>query len=100
ILIQSIISAQWLSVEKYSLIEASELITTHNLGFPRIGAQQELKRALESYWAGSLGLEELEAVGRQLRVRHWDAQARTGLAYVPVGDFAWYDQILEWTALL
>jgi 5-methyltetrahydropteroyltriglutamate--homocysteine methyltransferase len=76
------------------------LITTHNLGFPRIGAQRELKRAVESYWAGTLGQDELEAVGRQLRVQHWDTQARSGLAYMPVGDFAWYDQILEWTALL
>ncbi|XOT98399.1 hypothetical protein ACMTAU_13955, partial [Alcaligenes pakistanensis] len=24
----------------------------HNLGFPRMGAQRELKRSLEAYWAG------------------------------------------------
>ena len=28
------------------------MITTHNLGFPRIGAQRELKWANESYWRG------------------------------------------------
>ncbi|MYN11965.1 5-methyltetrahydropteroyltriglutamate--homocysteine S-methyltransferase [Pusillimonas sp. TS35] len=76
------------------------MITTHNLGFPRIGAQRELKRALEAYWAGERTLEALEAEGRALRAHHWALQAEAGLAYVPVGDFAWYDHILEWTTLL
>ncbi|TAM87141.1 MAG: 5-methyltetrahydropteroyltriglutamate--homocysteine S-methyltransferase, partial [Candidimonas sp.] len=72
----------------------------HNLGFPRIGAQRELKRALEAYWAGRQGADALLATGRELRARHWALQARAGLKFVPVGDFAWYDQILEWTTLL
>ncbi|ALM83690.1 5-methyltetrahydropteroyltriglutamate--homocysteine S-methyltransferase [Bordetella sp. N] len=72
----------------------------HNLGFPRIGAQRELKRAVEAYWAGKSTQEELESTGRELRARHWKLQAAAGLAFVPVGDFAWYDHILEWTTLL
>lgn len=72
----------------------------HNLGFPRIGAQRELKRAQEAYWAGELDAEGLAEVGRELRARHWAVQAQAGLAMVPVGDFAWYDHILEWTTLL
>src|SRR5690606_9518937 len=73
---------------------------THTLGFPRIGAQRELKRALENYWKGQCSQEELEAVGRELRARHWKQQAESGLAWVTVGDFAWYDHILEWSTLL
>jgi len=72
----------------------------HNLGFPRIGAQRELKRALEAYWAGRDDLDSLLETGRQLRAAHWKAQAGAGLRYVPVGDFAWYDHILEWTTLI
>lgn len=72
----------------------------HNLGFPRIGVQRELKRAVEAYWAGRQSREELEQAGRELRARHWRQQADAGLKFVPVGDFAWYDQILEWTTLL
>ena len=30
------------------------MVTTHNLGFPRIGAKRELKFALENYWKGHL----------------------------------------------
>jgi 5-methyltetrahydropteroyltriglutamate--homocysteine methyltransferase len=72
----------------------------HTLGFPRIGARRELKQALEAYWAGTLQASELEHVGRTLRARHWQQQAEAGMALIPVGDFAWYDPILEWTCLL
>ncbi|MBQ0753050.1 MAG: 5-methyltetrahydropteroyltriglutamate--homocysteine S-methyltransferase [Gammaproteobacteria bacterium] len=72
----------------------------HNLGFPRIGAQRELKQALEAYWAGNLQASELEHVGKSLRQRHWQLQAKAGVDLVPVGDFAWYDQMLEWSCLL
>ncbi|UYO92323.1 5-methyltetrahydropteroyltriglutamate--homocysteine S-methyltransferase [Pollutimonas sp. M17] len=73
---------------------------THNLGFPRIGVKRELKRALEAYWAGNQTADELQSTGRELRARHWALQAKSGLSFVPVGDFAWYDHILEWTCLL
>ncbi len=72
----------------------------HNLGFPRIGTGRELKRAQEAYWAGRIDQDSLLATGRELRARHWALQARAGLQWVPVGDFAWYDQILEWSTLL
>ncbi|MDV2115248.1 5-methyltetrahydropteroyltriglutamate--homocysteine S-methyltransferase [Alcaligenes faecalis] len=72
----------------------------HNLGFPRMGEQRELKRALEAYWAGQLSQQDLLDTGKALRARHWDLQSKAGLDTVPVGDFAWYDQILEWSTLL
>jgi 5-methyltetrahydropteroyltriglutamate--homocysteine methyltransferase len=65
----------------------------HNLGFPRIGARRELKFALESYWKGESSRDTLKELGAQLRKRHWDNQA--GLDFVPVGDFAFYDQVLD-----
>ncbi|WP_016835068.1 5-methyltetrahydropteroyltriglutamate--homocysteine S-methyltransferase [Herbaspirillum lusitanum] len=69
------------------------MTTIHNLGFPRIGAKRELKFALESYWKGESSRDELKNLGAQLRQRHWDNQA--GLDFVPVGDFAFYDQVLD-----
>ncbi|APZ43642.1 5-methyltetrahydropteroyltriglutamate--homocysteine S-methyltransferase [Acidihalobacter ferrooxydans] len=69
------------------------MVTTHNLGFPRIGARRELKFALESYWKGQSSREELIGVGAQLRQHHWQQQA--GLDLVPVGDFSFYDQVLD-----
>ncbi|WP_292934551.1 5-methyltetrahydropteroyltriglutamate--homocysteine S-methyltransferase [Noviherbaspirillum sp.] len=72
----------------------------HTLGFPRIGAQRELKFALESFWRGETDEAALQEVGHMLRERHWTAQAGAGLDWVSVGDFAWYDQILNMLALL
>ncbi|MDX1805198.1 MAG: 5-methyltetrahydropteroyltriglutamate--homocysteine S-methyltransferase [Alcanivorax sp.] len=76
------------------------MTTLHNLGFPRIGARRELKQALEAYWVGDLQQSELEHVGQSLRQRHWAQQAAAGLSLMPVGDFAWYDQMLEFSCLL
>ncbi len=72
----------------------------HNLGFPRIGAQRELKRALEQYWRGDSEFAELEQLGQRLRAQHWQQQAAAGVELLPVGDFSWYDQVLDMSATL
>lgn len=72
----------------------------HTLGFPRIGARRELKRALEGYWRGELDQAALEDVGRGLRATHWQMQADAGVDLLPVGDFSWYDQVLDMSCLL
>ncbi len=75
-------------------------ILNHTLGFPRVGLRRELKKAQESYWAGNSTQEELLAVGRELRARHWQQQQQAGVDLVPVGDFAWYDHVLTTSLLL
>lgn len=69
------------------------MIRTHTLGFPRIGAQRELKFALEKHWRGEIDEAALEATGRELRARHWALQSEAGLDFVTVGDFAFYDHV-------
>ncbi len=69
------------------------MTTIHNLGFPRIGARRELKFALEAYWSGTSSREDLKTVGTSLRQRHW--QSQQDLDLVPVGDFSFYDQVLD-----
>ena len=73
---------------------------SHILGFPRIGADRELKKAIESYWKKDISKAELEAVGKQLRAKHWQQQIDAGLDFITVGDFAWYDQVLALSATL
>jgi len=74
------------------------MITTHNLGFPRIGAKRELKTALENYWNQQSSQQQLLDVGAELRRRHWSLQ--DDLDRVPVGDFSFYDQVLDTSFLL
>ena len=69
------------------------MASTHSLGFPRIGARRELKFALEAYWRGESSREALQQVGAELRSRHW--QDQSGLDWLPVGDFSFYDQVLD-----
>ncbi|SFR60442.1 methionine synthase (B12-independent) [Marinobacter gudaonensis] len=74
------------------------MVTTHNLGFPRVGARRELKFAQEAFWKGQISEQELQATGADLRRKHWHLQQR--LDRVPVGDFSFYDQVLDMSATL
>ncbi|MCB2428169.1 5-methyltetrahydropteroyltriglutamate--homocysteine S-methyltransferase [Methylophaga pinxianii] len=74
------------------------MVSTHNLGFPRIGGQRELKFALERYWRGEINAEALEKAGKTLRLQHWTIQS--GLDWLPVGDFSFYDHVLDTSQML
>jgi 5-methyltetrahydropteroyltriglutamate--homocysteine methyltransferase len=76
------------------------MIKTHILGFPRIGENRELKFALESHWRGETTAEELRITAQELRVKHWQAQIDSGLDFITVGDFAFYDQMADHIQLL
>nr|WP_232463785.1 5-methyltetrahydropteroyltriglutamate--homocysteine S-methyltransferase [Methylovulum psychrotolerans] len=76
------------------------MVTIHNLGFPRLGADRELKFTLESYWRGECGQEELSRVAAAIRERHWHLQAESSLDFIPVGDFSYYDQVLDTSVML
>ncbi|MGQ0431800.1 MAG: 5-methyltetrahydropteroyltriglutamate--homocysteine S-methyltransferase [Microthrixaceae bacterium] len=66
-----------------------------NLGFPRMGRNRELKKALEQFWAGKAPAEQLQTTARQMRRMHWQLQHAAGLAHVPCNDFSLYDHILD-----
>lgn len=71
------------------------MITVSNLGFPRIGAKRELKRALEAYWRGEATPQQLQDTARTLRERHWKLQYEAGADVVPCNDFSLYDHVLD-----
>ncbi len=75
-------------------------IKTHNLGFPRIGANRELKFTLEKYWRNEISRTALQQATYELRKRHWQMQADSGLDYLPVGDFSLYDHVLDMSVML
>ena len=71
------------------------MVLTANLGFPRVGADRELKRALERHWRGDVDTDELQAVARELRARHWRLQQSIGIDHIPSNDFSLYDHVLD-----
>lgn len=70
----------------------------HNLGFPRIGANREMKQAVESYWKEEIDQEKLNQAGKSIRQANWSMQK--DLDYLPVAEFTWYDHVLDTSLLL
>ncbi|MEN2737862.1 5-methyltetrahydropteroyltriglutamate--homocysteine S-methyltransferase [Microbacterium sp. X-17] len=70
------------------------------LGYPRIGRRRELKRLVESYWAGRIDADELETGARDLRAATRRRLAELGLgrddSSIPE-SFSFYDQVLDAT---
>ncbi|MFT7560648.1 MAG: 5-methyltetrahydropteroyltriglutamate--homocysteine methyltransferase [Flavobacteriales bacterium] len=78
--------------------ENKNMVKIHNLGFPRIGANRELKKAQESFWSGNSSAHDLQTTGADLRKINWQHQSKVD--YVPVGDFSFYDHVLDMSFLL
>lgn len=71
-----------------------------NLGFPRMGVHRDLKKALETYWAGKSSAKDLFSVERVLRTNHWVLQKQAGIDHIPSNDFSFYDHVLDTAAML
>lgn len=71
------------------------MVISSNLGFPRIGLNRELKKALEQYWKGSLDEASLQDVCRGIRRQSWQWQRKAGIGHIPSNDFSMYDQVLD-----
>lgn len=70
-----------------------------NLGYPRIGKGREWKKALELYWAGKLEEEAFQAEMKAIRLRNLKTQQERGIDVIPVGDFTYYDHVLDTAAM-
>ncbi|ODV95478.1 hypothetical protein PACTADRAFT_3177 [Pachysolen tannophilus NRRL Y-2460] len=71
------------------------MVQSSVLGFPRIGANRELKKVTEAYWAGKVDKEELFKVGKELRAKNWKLQKDAGVDIIASNDFSYYDQVLD-----
>ncbi|GAU27948.1 hypothetical protein TSUD_146630 [Trifolium subterraneum] len=75
-------------------------MASHIVGYPRMGPKRELKFALESFWDQKSSAEDLEKVAADLRASIWKQMADVGIKYIPSNTFAYYDQVLNTTAML
>ena len=69
--------------------------TFHLSGYPRVGAKRELKFAVEAYWKGVKSEAELQETAAEIRRLNWATQKAAGADLVPVGDFSFYDHVLD-----
>jgi 5-methyltetrahydropteroyltriglutamate--homocysteine methyltransferase len=75
-------------------------MSSHIVGYPRIGPKRELKFALESFWDGKTNVDDLQNVAANLRKSIWKHMAHAGIKYIPSNTFSYYDQMLDTTAML
>lgn len=73
---------------------------TSVVGYPRIGAERELKFASEKYFKGESNETELKAVAANLRAEHIRSQKEAGIDFITSNDFSFYDGLLDAAVLL
>lgn len=72
---------------------------TSIIGYPRVGANRELKFASEKYFKGEISADELQEQAKQLRQLHWNIQQEYHIDSIPSNDFSLYDTTLDTAAL-
>ena len=70
---------------------------TNVLGYPRMGAHRELKRAVESFWKGEIDSATLKQITSQIKRENWLMMQKAGVDLIPSGDFSLYDHMLDMT---
>lgn len=75
------------------------MVQSSVLGFPRIGANRELKKTTEAYWQGKVSVDELFKVGKEIRANNWKLQKDAGVDVIASNDFSYYDQVLDLSLL-
>ncbi|WP_336779992.1 5-methyltetrahydropteroyltriglutamate--homocysteine S-methyltransferase [Paenibacillus illinoisensis] len=65
------------------------------LGYPRIGADREWKKALEAFWSGKLDEITFHTRLQEIRLGHLRKLHDQGIDLIPVNDFSYYDHILD-----
>ncbi|KAI4525692.1 cobalamin-independent synthase [Schizophyllum commune] len=68
------------------------------LGFPRIGANREIKKVVEAYWGGKVPAEEVTKVSAEVKKATWTGLKERGVDIIPSGDFSLYDHVLDHSA--
>ena len=75
-------------------------IGTTVLGYPRIGPNRELKKAVEGYWANRIDAARLQEVAATLRADTWRSLRQAGLDSIPSNTFSFYDQVLDTSVMV
>ncbi|MEK3722649.1 5-methyltetrahydropteroyltriglutamate--homocysteine S-methyltransferase [Paenibacillus sp. FSL H8-0034] len=75
------------------------MVKSSALGYPRIGADREWKKALEAFWSGKLEEAEFHRQLQDIRLNHLRKQQEKGIDLIPVNDFSYYDHVLDTAAM-
>ena len=65
------------------------------VGYPYIGENREWKRTVEPFWKNQISEQQFEQQMKALRLQHIKRQQALGLDLITVGDFTYYDRMLD-----
>lgn len=65
------------------------------VGYPYIGANREWKWTVERFWRKEITEQQFEQQMKVLRLHHIERQQALGLELITVGDFTYYDRMLD-----
>jgi len=75
-------------------------IQTATLGYPRIGRNREVKKALEAFWSHKSEAETLLQTVQDVEFANWKTQLEAGIDRIGIGDTTLYDHVLDWSVRL
>jgi len=76
------------------------IFQTATLGYPRIGRNREVKKALEAFWSCQSDAESLMQTVRGVEAANWQTQLEAGIDRIGIGDTTLYDHVLDWVVRL
>ena len=65
------------------------------IGYPRVGKDRELKFASEKYFKNEIDEKELKTTALKLRKENLELQKASGIDFISVNDFSFYDNMLD-----
>lgn len=74
------------------------MVLSSVLGFPRIGANREVKKAVEAYWAGKISADDLTKAAADVKKASWTGVKAAKVDLIPSGEFSLYDHVLDHSA--
>lgn len=69
------------------------------IGYPYIGENREWKRCVESFWNKKIAEEQFTTQMKSIRLNNLKHQQALGLDLLTVGDFTFYDRMLDVAAM-
>ncbi len=75
-------------------------VKTTVFGYPKIGPNRELKKAVESYWKGEISKEEMLKRAEEVDIERMKKVIDANLDYIPSNDFSLYDFVLDISTMI
>ncbi|HHG74611.1 MAG TPA: 5-methyltetrahydropteroyltriglutamate--homocysteine S-methyltransferase [Persephonella sp.] len=75
-------------------------IKTTAFGYPKIGPDREMKKAVESYWKGNITRDQMLKTVEEINLKRLQKVINADLDLIPSNDFSLYDFVLDISTMI